>query len=506
MDKELKRLEKIDLRIQEIAAELGLSVKAIDFEIVPAERMFEIMAYRLPVNFRHWSRGRDYERTRTIYEHSGSGLPYESVLNTDPPKAYLMETNPFSIQVLVMAHVYGHVDFFIENQNFSATPPDILVRSYEAVKRFAEYEQLHGISKMEPLIDAGLALEFNIDPDIHKKRESRKQQIERLSEKQEHQTVTEDDFHHLFPRPKKQRPGRRDLMHQALLEPTRDILGYITENSPKPLQDWEKDVLEVIATQGRYFYPQIRTKIINEGWASYCHEKIMRQLFKEKYLTAEEHGYYARYHSAVLQPHKFQINPYHLGKKIFEDIEMRWDKGRFGKEWKESGDVYEREHWDTKLGEGYKKILAVRKLYSDRMLIEHFLTDDLIHELKLYIYQERQGKDGKRYLVIVENRPEVIRHQLKSFHADMGIPRILIKNVDRKNGIINLIHKFEDAPLDQEYLKKTLEHVNFIWGRDVHLDTIDVEIDKSGKAKYREVTYRFNGYQHSSISQELKST
>ncbi len=498
MKENARRLEAIDSRIREILQEWGLSVPSVDFEVVPAQRMFEIMAYGLPVNFRHWSRGRDYERLRTIYEHSGAGLPYEMVLNTDPPKAFLMETNPFPIQVLVMAHVYGHVDFFGSNRHFEHTSRDITVQAYEAAKRFDRYERHHGLSRLEPLCDAGLALQYNIDPEVHMRKESRQEQMDRLyGGEAPAESEPGDSFSRLFPRRKPPKPDYRRLAHTTPLEPERDVLGYILENSPKPLQDWERDVLSVIRNQGLYFYPQLRTKIANEGWAAFWHERIMRRLFQERYLSPEEHGYYAQYHSAVLSPSPFQLNPYLVGKRIFEDIKERWDTGRFGKAWKEVEDAHEREHWDTGLQKGTDKIFRVREVYSDRMLIEHFLTDELVHDLQLYIYQEKpRGKGGKE-LVIVESRPEVIRQQLKELHADGGMPRIVVQDGNfRGLGELYLRHEFEQAPLDYEYLQRTLEHVQHLWGRNVHLETMDVSRDRMGNLVRRKVLYHHNGATH----------
>lgn len=493
----MQRLEKIDDRIKEIMQEWGLCVTPVDFEIVPAQRMFEIMAYGLPVNFRHWSRGRDYERLRTIYEHSGAGLPYETVLNTFPPKAFLMETNPFPIQVLVMAHVYAHVDFFTMNRHFENISKDIVVQAYEAAKRFDRYEQQYGLSKLEPICDAGLALQFNIDPDIHKRKETRQEQIERLYGGKTDTEQQSDDFSKLFPGEKSKPPEYKRLIHTTPLEPERDLLGYIIANSPKPLEDWEQDVLSVIKSQGIYFYLQLRTKIINEGWAAYWHEQVMRRLFEERYLTSEEHGYFAQYHSAVLAPNPFQLNPYLVGKRIFKDIKTRWDRGKFGKDWKECEDSYEQEHWNTQQNKGTEKIFKVRSIYSDRMLIEQFLTDDLIHDLELYIYQEKLTRGGGKELVIIESRPEVIRQQLKELHADGGQPRILIQNGNYKNRReLYLKHMFEEAPLDNEYLQKTLEHIFYLWGRTVHLDTYNVLTDRKGKVYHRRVLHHYNGSSH----------
>ncbi len=497
MNRELDRLEKIDERIREIVSQWGLLVPQIEFEIVPAQRMFEIMAYGLPVNFRHWSRGRDYERLRTIYEHSGAGLPYEVVLNTSPPRAFLMESNPFPIQVLVMAHVYAHVDFFRASRHFESTPRDITIQAYEAAKRFDEYERQHGLSRLEPLCDAGLALQYNIDPDNPFGKETREEQIERLYGRDWAQEQPRDEFSRLYPGEKPQSPDYRELVHTTPLEPERDLFGYVLNNSPKPLQDWERDVLSVIRNQGMYFYPQMRTKIVNEGWAAYWHEHIMRQLFQERYLTFEEHGYFAQYHSAVLAPNPFQINPYLVGKRIFEDIKERWDKGKFGKKWQDCQDEYLREHWNTHLNRGMDKIFQVRSVYSDRMLMEHFLTNELVHDLQLYIYRERQRRHGGKELVIVESRPEIIRQQLKELHADGGQPRILVENGNYLNrGELYLKHVFEEAPLDYEYLRKTLEHVYFLWGRNVHLETMDVIQDRLGDIAYRRVVHHYDGSLH----------
>ncbi len=498
MKNDTQRLARIDARIQEIMEEWGLTVVPTDFEIIPAQRMFEIMAYGLPVNFRHWSRGRDYERVRTIYEHSGLGLPYETVLNTSPPKAFLMETNPFAIQVMVIAHVYAHVDFFRENLQFKEAPEDILPKAYEMAKRFDYYEHHYGISRTEPLIDAGLALQFNIDPDIHKSLENRDEQFERLYGETDDGGKPVDAFYKLFPRQKKKRPDFWELAHKTPLEPERDLLGYLIDHSPKPLDRWEQDVLSSIRTQGMYFYPQLRTKIMNEGWASYWHEQAMRKLFEEGLLNTEEHGYYAQYHAAVLAPNRFQLNPYRVGRKMFEDIRKRWDCGRFGRQWRECEDDRERECWDKGLGEGLEKMFSVRRIYSDRMFIEHFLTDDLIHDMNLYIYEERKTMDGGSEIVIAEHRPEIIRQQLKEVHADGGQPRIVVEDGNyRGRHELYLRHIFEGAPLDYEYLQKTVEHIYHLWGRNVHLETVDVLKNDRGELSRRNVVYQYDGIGHS---------
>ena len=115
---ELKRLQKIEKRVYEIASENGLIFCDIEFDIVPKEKMFEIMAYGMPGQISNWKFGRDYEKTRTIYEKMGAGLPYEVVVHTDPSRAYLMKDNTIAVQSLILSHVVAHVAFFTMNQNF----------------------------------------------------------------------------------------------------------------------------------------------------------------------------------------------------------------------------------------------------------------------------------------------------------------------------------------------------------------------------------------------------
>ena len=169
MEPDLERISKFDEKIREIAKNFGLDFFPQEFDAIPAQKMLEIMAYRFPVNFSHWSFGRDYERERTKYEH-GFGLPYEVVLNSNPSRAYLMTTNPFPVQVMVMAHVYAHNDFMKNNFHFAPTRRDILPSASETAIRFQGYEKRYGQEDVERLIDNGLSIELNVDPDFAKNR------------------------------------------------------------------------------------------------------------------------------------------------------------------------------------------------------------------------------------------------------------------------------------------------------------------------------------------------
>ena len=164
---ELQRLQKIEVRIREMAEDMGLLTTETDFEVVPAQRVLEGMSYHFPTNFSHWSFGRDYERNRTIYEHTGQGIPYEQVWNFDTPKAFLVETSPFTLQVLTIAHVYGHVDFFMANKNCQRARSfaDIAGEARNSVDRFQEYVDKYGVDEIEPIMDSRMAIQWDQDPD-----------------------------------------------------------------------------------------------------------------------------------------------------------------------------------------------------------------------------------------------------------------------------------------------------------------------------------------------------
>ena len=162
---EIKRLVRADAHIQKIVGEYGLDCFPQEFDVIPAQKMLEIMSYNLPVNYSHWSFGRDYEKQRTQYEYSG-GIPYEVVLNSNPSRAFLMKTNPYPIQVLVMAHVYGHNDFMKNNIYFGRTRRDMLTSASESAGRLRKYEEEYGIDEVERLIDAAQAIQMHIEADL----------------------------------------------------------------------------------------------------------------------------------------------------------------------------------------------------------------------------------------------------------------------------------------------------------------------------------------------------
>jgi stage V sporulation protein R len=486
--KELSRLAKVDEKIQEVAREFGLDFFPQEFDVIPAQKMLEIMAYRLPVNFSHWSFGRDYELERTRYEH-GFGVPYEVVLNSSPCRAYLMNTNPFAVQALVMAHVYAHNDFMKNNIHFQPTRRDIIPSASEAASRFRRYEERYGEAEVERLLDAALAIEQNVDPDFFIREESEEEKRERL-ESAARPPRGGGAYEDLLGKTRQVEGGRPERLRTPL-EPERDVILYLMEHSPKPLQEWEKDVLSVVRQQSRYFMPQRRTKVMNEGWATYWHQRIMERLFQEGYLSAEEHGYYNLYNARVLTHNPRNINPYLVGLRMFEDIEARWDRGQFGRDWEDCRSQSRRESWDLRLGQGREKLFQVRRTHTDRFFFEEFLTERLVSDLKLYLYKSIQRRDNVDY-VIAEDSWRTLKQILVRVFGDFGIPHIVVEDGDYKGRReIYLKHHFEGIPLDREYREKTLERVHYLWQRPVHLESHEFE----GDASEQPVIMNFAGHE-----------
>ena len=490
MEPDLERISKFDEKIREIAKDFGLDFFPQEFDAIPAQKMLEIMAYRFPVNFSHWSFGRDYERERTKYEH-GFGLPYEVVLNSNPSRAYLMTTNPFPVQVMVMAHVYAHNDFMKNNFHFSPTRRDILPSASETAIRFQGYEKRYGLEEVERCVDNGMAIELNIEPDFFIKEENEEQKRERLSTPPKPSDLS-GPYDDLVPKKKTESPSDQEYSRKTPLEPERDILLYIINHSPKPLKEWEKDILSVIRDQSRYFMTQRRTKIMNEGWASFWHMKIMDHLFKDRLLNEEEHGYYNLYNARVLATNPRTINPYLIGLRIFEDIEERWNKGRFGKEWEECKDPKKREEWDLGFGQGREKLFEVRRRYSDRFFVEQFLTEELVDDLDLYIFTGKREPQEVKY-VIDELDWKKVRTLLVSQLSNFDIPVIMVEDGDYKGKReLYLKHAFEGIELDKEYREKTVEHIFYLWDRPVHLESV---LDNTN------VIFSFDGKTHSETRQ-----
>ena len=336
-DREIKGLEDFLEQIWDVARKFGLDPYPTRFEIVPATVMYEVGSYALPGRYSHWTFGKAYHRMKTMYDFGLSKI-YEVVINTNPAYGFLLETNSPVQNKLVIAHVLGHVDFFKNNIYFSKTNRRMVESVSTHSQRMMEYEFKYGRKTVEKFLDAVLAIEEHIDPNFFIKRGISAAEEKRRSELRPKEGRYDDLWN--LDKAKTER-GTNEMQGQpaSAIEaslaqgavhktprfsstqlPEKDMLYYLMKYSPV-LASWQRDVIAMIHEEMEYFIPQMQTKIMNEGWASFWHARIMRELD----LADQEHIEFAELHSGVVSPQKGQLNPYYLGYKIYEDIERRWD-------------------------------------------------------------------------------------------------------------------------------------------------------------------------------------
>lgn len=484
--KELERLAEIEKRTEQYFKEWGLLTTEVLFEVTTSRRVIEGMSYMFPTNFSHWTFGRDYESYRTIYEHTGGGIPYEQIWNFRKPKAVLVETNPFALNATIIPHCFGHVDYFLGNKylQHGRSYSDTAQEAKEAAKRFAKYEERCG-DEVERIIDAGMSIMWHQDPDPLFEEPEEEMIRERLIELERAKLELHNDVISRFKNPDTKvqieeiEKNLQKLMIKTPPQPTFDLLNYIIRKSPRPLKPWMVDVLTVLRNQARCLAPNMRTKMLNEGWSVKWHLMTMRRLREEGLITPEEFDIFNFYHSKVLRQDRKRFNWYHIGLAIFESIEERWNKGQFGREYEEERNLQKRVGWDTKTDLGLQKIKEVRSYYTDRMAVEEFFTDEFIREQELYIWTTIRDGDGDYIDIIAEDDPKIIRQLLKSQFTSYGSTLISVENGnynDRQQ--LYLKHINTGFELDPPYRDLTLKNIHYLWGKRVYISCKEEKEEK----------------------------
>ena len=225
-------------------------------------------------------------------------------------------------------------------------------------------------------------------------------------------------------------------------------------------------MLSIIREEAYYFAPQGQTKIMNEGWASYWHSTIMTR----QGLTAGDVINYCDHHSGTLASSPTKLNPYKVGIELFRDIEDRWNRGAFGKEYEDCDDHQTRQDWDKQLGLGREKIFEIRKVHNDLTFIDSFLTLDFVREHKLFRFGYNQ--DSEYYEIESRAFPKV-KQQLLNSLTNMGRPKITVEDGNYHNrGELYLRHTYTGVELDMKYAYDTLVNLERLWNRPVYIETV----------------------------------
>lgn len=481
-------LQESQVEIERYARDAGLTFPEVRFIMLNFSQMNQVAAYDgFPQRYPHWRFGMAYERLRKSYAW-GLHRIYEMVINTDPCYAYLLASNLEVDQHLVMAHVYGHADFFVNNMWFAHTNRRMLDRMANHATRIRRYIDKYGPDVVEEFLDRALSLENLID--IHAP------SLRRSGGKSDVDEDDQPDVGRLPSKPymdtyinppgylKEQQQLVKDEKRQEKEFPARsqkDVIQFLIEYAP--LEPWQQDILAIVRKEALYFVPQRQTKIMNEGWAVYWHSHIMTRH------TLQDHQLidYADHHSGTLATSPGQINPYKLGVELFKDIEDRWNRGAFGAEYDACEDQRERENWDKKAGLGLEKIFEVRKIYNDIGFIDTFLTREFAEKQKLFRY--RYNARARQY-EIDSREFEDIKRQLLFGLTNFGEPYISVENANYKNrGELYLKHRWEGIDLREDYARDTMENLYAIWQRPINLET--------ASAEESELILRYDGEEHS---------
>ncbi|MCS1351637.1 SpoVR family protein [Mechercharimyces sp. CAU 1602] len=460
---DLKGLERAIDEITEIARGFKLDFYPMRYEICPADIIYTFGAYGMPTRFSHWSFGKSFYRMKLQYDLNLSRI-YELVINSNPCYAFLLEGNSLIQNKLIVAHVLAHCDFFKNNVQFSHTSRDMVESMAASAERIRSYEIRYGKQEVEEFLDHALAVQEHIDPSLMRQNSDWEQE-DKKEEGAANRPSAPAPYDALWRLDDRANEETRVERKKSKMEPQKDLLLYIMHHS-QVLEEWQQDVLTMIREEMLYFWPQMETKVMNEGWASYWHIRILREMN----LTEEETVEFAKLNASVIQPSSTSINPYYLGLKMLEDIERRWDEPS----------EEEQERYGRKPGSGREKLFEIREVDSDTSFIRNYLTKELVDELDLYLFG-RRGNDW----TIEDKNWEKVRDQLVASRINGGHPYLVVQEGDyMQNRELYLKHQYEGTELDVKYLEKTLPHLFELWGRTVHIETT---------IEGRSVLFSFNG-------------
>jgi stage V sporulation protein R len=336
--------------------------------------------------------------------------------------------------------------------------------------RIRRHMDRHGVDAVENFIDVALSLENLIDPHapfiVRERAEAAADAPRPVAQRLKSKSYMNDFINppHLL------EAEQRRLEEEAASKrgrfpasPARDILRFLIEHAR--LENWQRDVLAIVRDEAYYFAPQAQTKIMNEGWATYWHSKIMT----ERALADSELIDYADHHSGTLGG-RGRINPYKLGVELYRDIEDRWNRGRFGKDYDDCDDLQARARWDRKVGLGREKIFEVRRVCTDITFIDGYLTEEFCHAQKLFLY-DYNPKTGMYQ--ISDREFGKVKQRLLAQLTNQGQPIIEVVDGNHRNrGELLLQHRYDGVELRHDYARETLRNVLKVWGRPVALQTV----------------------------------
>jgi len=472
-----EKIEAFDKVIAQIAAGYRLDTFPNQIEVISAEQMMDAYAsVGMPINYHHWSFGKQFLSIEQSYKRGAMGLAYELVINSNPCICYLMEENTLTLQAIVIAHAaYGHNSFFKNNYLFQQwTSPDSIVDYLVFAKKYiSDCEEKHGIEAVESILDACHAI-MNYGVDRYKRpaKISLMEEQSRQAKREEYLQSMVNDLWRTVPQ--KDKKGKTESKMRFPEEPQENLLYFFEKNAPL-LEPWQREILRIVRKIAQYFYPQRQTKIMNEGWATFWHYTLVNHLYDEGYVSDQFMLEFLPLHTNVIcQPpfHSQQysgLNPYTLGFAIFADIrricenpteeDKRWFPEMAGTPWLDS-------------------IHFAMKNFKDESFIAQFLSPKVIRDLKLFVVNDDDQNDTFEISAIHnDDGYQEVRQRLAEAH-NLGNqePDIQIYDVDlRGDRTLTLRYAPHNRrPLNDE-TESVLKYIHRLWGFNVVLKEIGDE-------------------------------
>ncbi|MEN9786544.1 MAG: hypothetical protein RLZZ299_1808 [Pseudomonadota bacterium] len=417
-------LEDARARIEHLARDSGLDFHDVLFELCDYDEMSMIAAYGgFPTRYPHWRWGMEYLRMQRAHEY-GLQRIYELVINNDPVWAYLLDQNAFVDQQLVMAHVYAHADFFKNNAWFARTNRKMLDTMANHAARVRRHIDREGTHAVERWIDLCLSLDNLVDP-----------YGATMSPGPAPAGTTPEPPWDLRDADSRRAPPASRSPSGPLL-PTRDVLGFLLARAP--LAPWQADVLAMIRDEALYFLPQAQTKIMNEGWASFWHTRLMTGAILDDRGIVD----YADHHAATVVTRADQLNPYKIGLEVFRAIEAR---------------------------HGLARTFEARRTHNDVTFLDTFLDEETCARAGLFTW----STDRKSGAAVVDSRGFAeVRARLLFAVSNRGDPCVRVTDDDHGGlGELHLVHTHEGVDVKLDWATEVLANLAHIWGRPVHLRT-----------------------------------
>ena len=485
-----------------LAAGLRFEDESLEYVVTNRDLLELSPKLMIPTLYDYWVHDVEVLKGKGKYELYPSN-PYETVINTRPAISFYNDNNPDWLNVMIFYHVLAHIDFFQNNLFYRHTwdydfagealsDKRVIAKLRSEHGRWVDYviEFARGIDNLVgyyqeldsffPIATTqhSLRLDYYFDiflQQIKKVKTSEYiKEIERYNQyHDEHGELFEDIFFAEVDRRYPEFKAMHTRYKETRTAPPKDLMQYILEHSGfinKEENKWMKAIIEMIRKTSLFFQPQIRTKIMNEGWASYWHET----LFLEDDRIKGHEVDFARVNAGVTSMPRVGMNPYALGMRLFYAIEEWADKGRLKWEFQRLNDSHQRKIYDTKEGNGREYIFQVRENLCDFNFINQFINQDFVDKHDLFVAGRRLNEAKMVWEYYVQSRSAEAYRQmlLKSLYHPPKV--VLDPDKGKPAGALYLTHQFEGKPLLKDFIPNTLLGIEYLWGGPVQLETHEV--------------------------------